>query len=41
MKGECQFKKHPLDDMYEASPEALGSADIVVETSAKNCSKPL
>ena len=32
---------HPLDDKHGTSPEAIGPADIVVETRAKNCSKPL
>ena len=37
----CVYFSHPLDDdvVYEASPEALGPADIVVETQAKTAAK--
>ena len=46
-ESKCQNKvlysyfTYPLDDRHETIPEALGPADIVVETRAKNCSKVL
>ena len=39
-KIKCSsYFSHLLDDRYGTSPEALGPADIVIETQAKNCSK--
>ena len=37
----CGYFSHPLDDRHGTSPEALGPADTVAETRAKNCSKSL